>query len=137
MVVILVGAIAGGVGGALANDDDSSSSNTSGQSSTSTTNLPAASSNVPDTGFAQLYCKNHSIYETSTGARFKQYCAIDWSGGSDAAGGGIVHDISIMKAGTFQSCMNQCALHNKKSPESTKCKAIGYDPDLTRKSPVL
>lgn len=34
-------------------------------------------------------------------------------------------------AGTFHSCINQCAARNKNQPGLVKCGAVAYDSDLT------
>lgn len=71
------------------------------------------------------------MYTTPNGARFKEYCAIDWGGGSDAKEGGTVNDLQIRMAGTYHPCMNQCASYNKNEPNLQPCKAIAYIADLT------
>lgn len=90
VVVIIIAAVGGGVGGALANSSSDSGSPTATMTVTQTDGSPRASSTVPSTGFARLYCRNNAIYKAPTGARFKQHCATDWAEGIDAKGGGTV-----------------------------------------------
>jgi len=85
--IIVAAALGGGLGGELASVKNSNNNvvNTPKSKGTRTGGGdPAASSQVPSSGIARLYCTNHTRYEVSKNEQFEEFCGVDWAEGISA-----------------------------------------------------
>ncbi|EPS34867.1 hypothetical protein PDE_09831 [Penicillium oxalicum 114-2] len=152
LLVIIGGAVGGGIGGTLATRHTSEAFQTSASSSilpstmsrstttfeTSTTKLVSTISSAPvssgTTGIASNPCpgRNLTTVTGSDGSVFTLLCAVDWPSGVDASSGhGTVYDLNRSTRYTLGSCIADCVDWNDDVANDSKCKGIVYTANLT------
>lgn len=95
-----------------------------------TTSAISSAITAGSTGVASIDCQNSSLYTTSGGVKYQEFCAVDWPVGyQDISGSGVVTDYQDVTTYTFEACMDACDNYNVKLVG--QCKAVTYNANLT------
>ncbi|KAE9379871.1 hypothetical protein N431DRAFT_448707 [Stipitochalara longipes BDJ] len=132
MVVVIVAAVGGGVGGSLANKKTASSGQPVTQSSgsaipstapqTSATSSATTSASTPistSPGYTGCPEVNGTLFTTSSGAKFMQFCNYEIISSTDL-------DFNHIPTQNLDDCINLCDATNTRNKD-TGCKAVTYD----------
>ncbi len=122
--MLIAAAIGGGVGGGLASQSHSKNPSTDGQASTAASSTTAASVPNPSIypnrpiGYTGCPVNNSTNYTSHYGSKFQRLCNLEWSYGDD--------DLNSVLAGTFDLCMDQCAMWNIAYGKKSICRGAIY-----------